>query len=328
MSLDVSMPDVLVSHRNPVRDAIEQSELHGEGAIPRPSFNRQYVAVGPPLSRDDTLGDDGLLLHDYTPRGVADIVADELTQSIELARQRKDIPASERHIVERDLTEASRNGSAHGVVVHGHHDRAVLGDRRLETAAVDECRADRLEVFDEALLMFWPIAPDNVKPAALWISSGKISIQIFLQYPLERFLGSAPGSNLRQYDCALRAVLVRFNRSSRAFPIMSLAHNRYNAFGADASNRSFMAKLKTARAFDALDPHRPFEFASQVAVAWTTYATQRQIRLEHAETLRDYVFPWHVSGNLSSAIDAVLHTSARATAERHPLREHRHVADG
>jgi hypothetical protein len=40
------------------------------------------------------------------------------------------------------------------------------------------------------------------------------------------------------------------------------------------------------------------------------------------------VFPWHVSGNLSSAIDAVLHTSARATAERHPLREHRHVADG
>jgi len=252
-------------------DAIEQSELHGEGAIPRPSFNRQYVAVGPPLSRDDPLGDDGLLLHDYTPRGVADIVADELTQSIELARQRKDIPASERHIVERDLTEASRNGSAHGVVVHGHHDRAVLGDRRLETAAVDECRADRLELFDEALLMFWPIAPDNVKPAALWISSGKISIQIFLQYPLERFLGSAPGpicGNTTVLCVPFLSVLIAVLAPFQSCPSPTIGTTPLVPMPPTVP---FMAKLKTARAFDALDPHRPFEFASQVAVAWTTY---------------------------------------------------------
>jgi len=120
------MPDVLVSHRNPVGMLLNRASCTVR-CDPAPSFN---VSTWPrPLSRDDPLGDDGLLLHDYTPRGVADIVADELTQSIELARKGK-TSRSERHIVERDLTEASRNGSAHGVVVHGHMTVpfSVIGD--------------------------------------------------------------------------------------------------------------------------------------------------------------------------------------------------------
>jgi len=64
MSLQIRMADVLVGHRNPVRNAIEQCELDREGTVRWPSFNRQYVTVGLAFPRDDLLGDDGLLFHE------------------------------------------------------------------------------------------------------------------------------------------------------------------------------------------------------------------------------------------------------------------------
>jgi hypothetical protein len=110
---------------------------------------------------------------------------------------------------------------------------------------------------------------------SLGVSSSKVSVQILFQHPFERFFRGSPGSDLRQYHCALYAVSIGLDRGSSAFPIGALSNNRRDALGADAANRSPMAKLKPASAFDALDQHRPLELASQIAVAWAADATQR-----------------------------------------------------
>jgi len=156
--------------------------------------------------------------------------------------------------------------------------------------------------------MFWPIAPDNVKPAALLdIERQNHAFKSFSSTHSNGFLGSAPGSicgNTTVLCVPFLSVLIAVLAS---FPIMSLAHNRYNAFGADASNRSFYGQTEDGARF------RCSRSASGHSSLLPSSRCMDYIRnpasdpARHAETLRDYVFRGTSVGTSAPAIDAVLH---------------------
>jgi hypothetical protein len=117
----------------------------------------------------------------------------------------------------------------------------------------------------------------------------------------------APRSDLRQNLRALLPVPVRPHHYPGALPIFSLSDCRREAFCANPANPALMTKLKTANRLDAFVQHRPFKLGAEVSIAFTADTAQRKIRLEYAETLRNYVFAWRIIWQFRSAIDALVH---------------------
>lgn len=76
------MPDVFAGHRNPVWNAVEQSELHFKGAVSGTAFNSQHMPVSCALSADNLLGDDRLLLNEYTSGLFSNVITNEGTHIV------------------------------------------------------------------------------------------------------------------------------------------------------------------------------------------------------------------------------------------------------
>jgi hypothetical protein len=93
----------------------------------------------------------------------------------------------------------------------------------------------------------------------------------------------APRSNLLQQVRPFLPALVRSDRRSSAFPVVSCSNGRRHALCAGTADDAFEPELEMERAFDTLVQHRPFELAPEMAVAALADTIQSQVEFEYAK---------------------------------------------